>query len=85
MENMEEISWIVKRFGYRRNVSWIVKRCGKYGRKVSWRKIWKKGKLNCEKDMEKNVGWIVKWYGKYGRKASWMWKDRENMEESQVE
>ena len=33
----------------------------------------------------RNVGWIVKWYGKYGRKASWMWKDRENMEESQVE
>jgi hypothetical protein len=46
--------------------------------------------------VEKKVSWIVKWYGKYGRKVSWIvkrsgkyrrkyWKDRENMEERQVE
>jgi hypothetical protein len=52
-----------------------VKRYGNYGRKVNW---------------------IVKWYGNYGRKVSWIvkrlgiyrnkyWKDRENMEERQVQ
>ena len=41
----------------------------------------------------RKVGWIVKWYGKYGRKL-WndmeerqveMWKDMENMAESQAD
>jgi hypothetical protein len=52
-----------------------VKRYGNYGKKVSW---------------------IVKWYGNYGREVSWIvkrleiyrnkyWKDRENMEEMQVQ
>ena len=52
-----------------------MKKYGNYGRKVSW---------------------MVKWYGKYGRKVSWIvkssgkyrrkcWKDREIMEERQVE
>jgi hypothetical protein len=41
-----------------RKVGWIVKLYGKFGRKASWnvkrgvRTIWKKYKLNSEKDME---------------------------------
>ena len=36
MKNMEEKSWIVKRYGkYGRKLSWIVKRFGKYRRKLS--------------------------------------------------
>ena len=54
-------------------------------------KIWKKGKLNCEKiwkygrnqSLNSEKIWkiqkkIVKWYGKYGRK---LWNDLEIMEE----
>jgi hypothetical protein len=41
---------IVKRYeNYERKISWIVKKFGKYGWNV---KIWKKSRLNCEKDME---------------------------------
>ena len=52
-----------------------MKRYGNYGRKVSWMVKWS-GKYG------KKVSWIVKSSEKYRRKY---WKDRENMEERQVE
>ena len=52
-----------------------MKRYGKYGRNPS-RIVKRFGKYG------RKVSWIVKCYGKYGRN---LWKDRENMEEKEIE
>ena len=75
MKNMEEKSWIVKRYGkYGRKLSWIVKRFGKYRRKL-WndRENMEESRLNSEK-IWKIQKKIVKRYEKYGRKESWKLK-----------